>query len=203
MVGIGNHDYGDMPSRDSTIFEKYFNYGSYKKYDWFGGNYPSDGSKNTYALINASGEDLLMMNLDMCPTDDTLNWANAVIDSYPNRKVIIYDHSYLNNNGLRHTNVCYNLGVAGNDGEDMWNKLVSQHDNIILVISGHNAGSSMKVDYVNGQPITQILADFETYENGGDGYLRILHIYTVCKKSRCIYIFAIYKYISPITGRSI
>lgn len=192
MVGIGNHDYSNLPLRDSASFDKYFSYQKYTKYDWFGGNYPPNGSKNTYALFNASGEDFLLMGLDMCPGDNDLNWANGVIDSYPNRKVILYTHSYLNSNGVRHTSVCYNLGAVGNDGEDMWNKFVKNHENIVLVISGHNAGSSKKVDYINGQPITQILADYEILENGGDGYLRF-YTFTPSEKRVDVFTYSPYK----------
>ena len=193
MVAIGNHDYNDIPSRDSSTFDTYFSYEKYKNYSWFGGNYPSNGSKNTYALFSASGEDFLVMGLDMCPTDDDLNWSNGVIGSYPNRKVILYTHSYLNNGGARHTAACYSLGVVGNEGEDMWTKLVKNHDNIIMVLSGHNFGSAEKVDYINSMPITQILADYEGLENGGDGYLRL---YTFTPSARRVDVYTYSPYLN-------
>lgn len=173
LVGIGNHDYNDMITRDSTSFNTYFGYRRYEKYNWFGGNYPPDGGENIYGLFNTSEEKFLVMTLNMCPSDNDIRWANDVISSYPDRKVIISTHSYLNSNGLRHSLVCTNLEVYGNDGEDIFTKLISGHDNIIIVLSGHKFGMARKIDVVNGQPVMQIVADYEMLENGGDGYLRL------------------------------
>lgn len=192
LVAIGNHDYNDLPSRDSTTFDKYFGYVKYQNYSWFGGHYPENGKENSYMLFSASGEDFLVMTLDICPSDDSINWANNVISSYPNRKVILFDHSYLNDDGTRQTMVCYNLRAAGNNGEDIWNKLVGNHENMVLVISAHKAGMAKRIDYVNGQPITQILADYEILDNGGDGYLRF-YTFTPSEKRVDVFTYSPYR----------
>jgi hypothetical protein len=81
----------------------------------------------------------------------------------------------------------YNCGIYGcgatcNNGDDIWNGLVSNHPNIILVISGHAMGklnsgdigsTGRMTDYVYGQPIHQLLQNYQVeMPYGGNGWLR-------------------------------
>src|SRR5690606_29517904 len=70
-----------------------------------------------------------------------------------------------------------------NNGEEIWEKLVRKHPNILLVVSGHvlNDGVGTLVsegDY--GNNVYQMLANFQGgvdgSVNGGNGFLRILTI---------------------------
>jgi len=65
----------------------------------------------------------------------------------------------------------------GNDGEQIWQKFVRKHENIFLVVSGHIGGDGMgkltsKGDH--GNPVHQLLANYQGRPRGGDGWLRIL-----------------------------
>ena len=65
-----------------------------------------------------------------------------------------------------------------NDGEDIWNKLISGRDNVCLVLSGHVKGDGTgllisKAD--GGRPVIQMLANYQFLKHGGEGWLRILH----------------------------
>ena len=61
-----------------------------------------------------------------------------------------------------------------NDGEDIWNNVVKNHSNIVLVASGHVfwSGVARRTDFIDCQPIQQTLQNFQEYSNGGDGWLR-------------------------------
>jgi len=55
------------------------------------------------------------------------------------------------------------LAWAGNNSaEQMWQKLFSQHDQIFLVLCGHQHGQSYRMDSnVNGKRVFQVLADYQ------------------------------------------
>src|SRR5690606_32290955 len=70
-----------------------------------------------------------------------------------------------------------------NDGEAIWEKLVSKHKNIVFVFSGHvlNDGVGTLVSKgAHSNNVYQMLANFQSgvegSENGGNGYLRLLTI---------------------------
>ena len=71
---------------------------------------------------------------------------------------------------------------TANNGEEMWDKLISQHSNILLVCSGHilHEGSGRLVsEGVHGNKVYQMLANYQDgVDNikGDTGFLRILTI---------------------------
>lgn len=184
----GNHDYNGKPYlRDLTSYNQYFNYSKFENYSWYGGHYPSNGNQNNFGLLDTQDEKFLVLGLDFCPTDDVLTWANNTIDMYQDRKVIVFTHSYLSSTGDRvipeERDSCNFLGVKGNEGEDIWNKLVKQHQNIILIVSGHKAGDSRRIDYIYDYPINQLEQNYQKLIYGGNGLLRI---YTFIPKEKII-----------------
>lgn len=184
LVTMGDHDYDSdiafAPGmRMSTMYDTYFNYDKFSKYSWFGGSYPEKGSENMYGFFSSPGKvkDFMVLGMEYCPTDDIIYWADNIISNNADKKVIIFTHLYLNNKGLRIDSTsmdsCAANGVAGNEGEDIWNKLVSRHDNIVLVVSGDQFGFGVKVDYLGDTPINQVMENFQSVLNGGNGYLSI------------------------------
>ena len=114
----------------------------------------------------------LILSLEFKPRDEAIEWANKVIASHPKHQCIIVTHAYLMNSGQRYKEIGYD--VEGNGGEDMWQKLVSQHENIFMVLCGHTAPNTRLTSKgVNGNEVHQLLADFQG-EKGGQGYLRIM-----------------------------
>jgi hypothetical protein len=47
-------------------------------------------------------------------------------------------------------------------------------DQVVLVLCGHNHGEAKRVDTVNGFSVPQLLADYQSRTNDGNGFLRIL-----------------------------
>ena len=99
------------------------------------------------------------------PSDAVLVWANSTIASYPDRRVIVVTHDYMNTDGTRTT-----------EGNHIWNSFVTPHaDQVFLVLCGHNHGEAKLTSVINGHTVYQLLADYqEGYPNGGNGLLRIL-----------------------------
>lgn len=196
----GNHDIGDpgknANSRESELFNKYLPYNKYSWMEGFGDAFELGKMDNTWHTFKAGGMDWLILSLEFGPRNKVLDWAAKVIDTHPKHKVIINTHAYMYSDGTRmniksdHSWIPQRYGVgqysgedAPNDGEMMWEKLVSQHPNILLVVSGHvlHSGVAHLVsEGVHGNKVYQMLANFqggvEGSERGGNGFLRILTI---------------------------
>lgn len=182
LVTMGDHDYDNsmlVPIRTTSNYNTYMGYNRFSNYSWFGGHYPENGAENMYGYFSSPGKDkdFMVIGMEYCPTDDDLSWADNVISNNADKKVILFTHLYLNNKGLRisadSVSSCAASGVAGNEGEDIWNKLISKHDNIVLVMTSDQFGFGVKVDYIGDSPVNQIMENFQSVTNGGNGYLSI------------------------------
>ena len=189
MLAIGNHDYDrNNPGgrTASTVnFNNFFGPHRYADRSWYKGHYPSNSNENFYGIFQFGGKEYLVMMLEVFPRDSALSWASSVIASHPSDDVIIVTHSFTYYDNTRmdrcDTNSAATFGAAAdNDGEQIWQKLVSKYSNIVLVLSGHvvqGDGTGRRSDLgVHGNLVNQILADYQSYTNGGNGYLRILTV---------------------------
>jgi pimeloyl-ACP methyl ester carboxylesterase len=158
----GNHDY--LNDSGLVNYNKYFGYGNFSSRTWFGGAYPANTNNNNFALFSGGGDDYIILNFQYHPTDAILSWANSTLNAYPNRRAIVVTHDYLDVDGTRTT-----------EGNHIWSSFVAPHaDQVILVLCGHKYGESKRLDVVNGFTIPQLLADYQSRTNGGNGFLRIL-----------------------------
>lgn len=138
----GNHDTSDT-------FNTYFNNDTYKSQ--FADPDIKDQSKcffsskqinNAYTKFTVGDTKYLLMMLDYGAKDDALAWANEVIAANPTYRVIITTHSYLAADGSWIDDETYSPDPTGdkifNNGVEMWEKLMSKHRNIFLVLCGHD-----------------------------------------------------------------
>ncbi len=159
----GNHD-------SVAQFTKTFGTDVYK--NQFEGFY-NDELANSWRTFKAGSVDYLLITLDYGANDDVLNWASEVITSHPDHKVIITTHCYLFRDGttLDEGDVCPPSTSGGtNNGDHMWDKLVSKHANIVMVVSGHDPNDTIVKKQVkgdNGNTVTQVLIDPQGVELGG------------------------------------
>lgn len=131
----------------------------------FDGFFADGDATSTYRAITVGEVDYLMVTLDYGASDAVLAWASDVIESYPDHKVIVTTHAYLYRDGttLDEGDVCPPKTNGGyNNGDHIWDKLISQHENIFLVISGHDPSAKVVVAQstgVHGNLVTQMLVD--------------------------------------------
>ena len=145
----GNHD-------NTTLFDQY--YGDTSTCHYYQEYIERYGSvSNTYSLHLIEGVKWLMLNLDYGAGDDVLSWASNVIASYPDYNVIVNTHSLLYVDGDLSTNKAPVAptqdgawGARGNDGIDIWNKLLSKYSNIKLAICGHECSEDVLLHYYEG-----------------------------------------------------
>ncbi|MGD9930085.1 MAG: metallophosphoesterase [Mangrovibacterium sp.] len=191
-IALGNHDIGSKPgvfadTRQSTLANKYFPVS------------PADSAfcfekgkmDNRYHLLKAGKTDWLVLSLAFGPSDEVLEWANQVVGENQDKKVILNTHAYLYLDSTRMGGddswrpQAYGIGkdIADtvNDGEQIWEKLVSKHPNFVAVFSGHvlKTGTGLLIsEGKQGNQIIQILTNYQrgvdNIERGGNGYLRIV-----------------------------
>lgn len=188
-LAMGNHDYDDESvTRASTLFNRFFPLSKFQGQPTFGGYFEEGKMDNTYHLFRAGGTYWMILCLEFGPRDNVLAWADRMVKKYPERRVIVLTHAYLNyDNSLHgsdpsHATIPENMGIAtqpggANNGVKMWGKFISQNKNIAFVFCGHIGGDGAARRISNGiygNLVFQALANYQYMDNGGDGYLRIL-----------------------------
>ncbi len=145
-VILGNHDYDNwaVASRKAEQFNKFFPYEKYSKLSYFGGAYEEGDMSNTYSLFQAGDVEYLVFALEYGPRQRVLNWVNRIIDEHPESRVIITTHSLVEPNG-QFVSATGNFSPSKtigsydsvNCGQEMWDKVLSKHNNIFMNFSGH------------------------------------------------------------------
>ena len=88
----GNHD------QESTYdyYNQYFGVGRFSGRSYYGGSFSGTNNNNNYGLFSASGMDFIVINLEYNPSTEVLNWANALLGTYSNRRAIVVSHQIIN-----------------------------------------------------------------------------------------------------------
>lgn len=179
---LGNHDMGYQKADNkygfniavdrTTLFNEYFPREKFAKRREFGGTFHPDRHDNSWYHFESAGMKFLIIALEYYPRDEVLDWANKIVAEHPDHRVIALTHSYLKPNKTRTTN---RLKLKGNNGEQMWQKLVSKHRNMFMVLSAHFSGEALLTSTgVHGNQVHQILSDYQEMNNGGESWLRYM-----------------------------
>ena len=139
---LGNHDMGfqksnnkyggDIAVNRTTHFNKYFPREKFAKTKEFGGTFDPKRHDNSWYHFDAAGMNFLIVSLECKPRDEVLDWANKVVGNHPEHRVIVLTHAYMRANGKRFDKLGYK--IKGNAGEGIWQKLVSKHESIFMVL---------------------------------------------------------------------
>ena len=127
----------------------------------------------------------MLVTLDFGPTNDVLEWANGVVEAHPYHNVIITTHGYMDSNGLllRSSNTGSITQHGGyNEGVDIWEKLVSKHANIVMVLCGHVNAEEVKVNRMigdHGNVVTQLLINTHFHQLRYHIYLGFVYLLVV------------------------
>lgn len=196
FMAVGNHDYseGGVCKDRTTRFNEYFPLEKYRDTPTFGGVYDKEPQRleNSYHLFSAGGRDFLVLALEFGPRADVVRWANEVAAKHRDRQAILITHAYMYSDDTRYDWAKYgskqrwnphSYGVAKttgddvSDGEELWQTLVSRHENFILTLNGHvlNDGLARLVSKTpQGRDVSQVLVNFQMKPKGGDAWLRLL-----------------------------
>lgn len=155
----------------------------------------NDGGADSAQIFEAGGYRFLHIGLQFDPPDTSLSWASKVIEKHPGLPTIISTHDYMDKEGARVPNSLidgHKADPTGNNTPQMvWDKLLSQHDQIFMLLCGHQHGQAMRTDTNRfGNEVYQVLADYQDrgqtakdagakgmngYPVGiGDGWMRLM-----------------------------
>jgi hypothetical protein len=134
-------------------------------------------------MLSVGKIDYLIFTIDYGASDAVLKWVGELCDEYKDYHAIITTHCYLFRDGttLDQGDVCPPATTGGhNNGDHMWDKLISKHENILMVISGHDPCDQIIVaqdEGDNGNIVTQMLVDPQGADAqlGGLGMVAILY----------------------------
>jgi hypothetical protein len=137
------------------------------------GRYEEGKSDNAWYTFRAEGLNWLVVTLEFCARKEPVEWAEKLIDQYPNYNVIVLTHYHLNPDGNAAPR---NAGYGDLSPKQIFDDHLQKHKNIVMVLSGHVCQSAWRVDKgTEGNNIYQILQDYQNEDDGG-GYLRLLTI---------------------------
>jgi hypothetical protein len=208
----GNHDYDAMwtdpahppqPARTDSLkiglrhlggfdgFSSAFSSQSefFKGQPWYVDSH--DGGADSAQLFSVGKCRFLHIGLQFDAPDASLAWAKRVIHRYPGVPTIVSTHKYLDRDGSRADTPALDQSILDhrdNNPQMVWDKFISENDQIFLVLSGHISGQGYSVDRnLAGHEVHQMLADYQsrwqvakeagsTKANAplGDGWIRLL-----------------------------
>jgi hypothetical protein len=100
--------------------------------------------QNTAVQFSVGDWNFIVINIAYEASDDVLDWANSLLDEYPESHAVVGAHVYLNTTG--------GYAGKGRDSADwptnLKNKVLDTHGNVFLTLSAHHhpaMGSRTKV----------------------------------------------------------
>jgi len=196
-LATGNHDYDQndphhhAPDRNTLLNER-FSVARYQRMSTFGGTFEPGRAENNYHLFSAGGKDYVTLALEWGPRNEAVAWADKILSQHSDRIALIVTHAYTYSDGTRYDWATKKLtqdynahhpaygysaphdGTANvNDGEQLWQKLVSKHRNARMVFSGHVrwAGARQTSVGKHGQTVHKMVA---AYHDPPQGWIRLL-----------------------------
>jgi hypothetical protein len=162
----------------------------FKDKPWYVASF--EGGAESAQIFEAGGYRFLHIALSFNPPTRSLAWAATIVRKYPGLPTLVTTHECLLPKGKMESVVA--VEVAKVDPEDnnpqmVWDRFLSQHDQIFLVLCGHNPGQAHRTDpNESGHQVHQIRADYqdrhqtakeagqkiEPRDGIGDGWLRLL-----------------------------
>jgi hypothetical protein len=193
----GNHDYGPnghATDRNSQFNDAaYFGPGSaYASQPSVGDFFESHKTDNSYHTFNSGDDDWLVLALEWAPRNEVVDWANRIVEKHPDHLVMLVTHAYMYNDDTRYDWATkgntqawnpHSYGVAKlpsetvNDGQQLWDKLVSRHKNFRFAFNGHVLGDGtgfLSSTGGHGNVVHQVLANYQFKHEGGQGDMRLL-----------------------------
>ena len=182
-VAPGNHD--QQPIADAggvtNYYTKYFNFTRWADRPYYGGHFgmkrtlttdaaPNyQANTNNYQLFSAGGLDFIIVHLEydarsVSNYQMVLDWADALLKAYPDRRAIVTSHWIINTG---------NPATFSTQGQAIYDNL-KDNPNLFLLLCGHVHGEGFRADTYQGRTVYSILSDYQETKNGGNGFLRIL-----------------------------
>ncbi|MGE9270092.1 MAG: SUMF1/EgtB/PvdO family nonheme iron enzyme [Verrucomicrobiales bacterium] len=181
----GNHDYSEKYiTHYGPEAARWVDPSDGQVYDWYQGSSPRGWSD--YQVVHINGRDWMFLHLNIDAWDSEIIWAQAVLDAHPTTLTVLTTHNYLaesggggkSGTGTGEGGRPKVLWMSDPDGdrntpEEVFQKLVFPNNQIYMVICGH-AFAIYNLEETNeaGNVVHEVLVDYQTLPNGGNGFLR-------------------------------
>lgn len=156
----------ERAKKNSTYMGRTTSTGIYERGTGDKYSFPGQNVESEYHIFEAEGQKYLVLALGFRANDDTLNWAQGVIDAHPDLPVILTAHeiSGINGDGSTYFTEEY--------GQHLWDTLIRKNDQIFLTIAGHHHGAGYHVEKNDaGHDVINILQDYQMAYLGGNGLM--------------------------------
>lgn len=164
-VLAGNHDVRSSTDdqRGSTPYLDTFGPDRFAGRPTFGGASP-DGY-NTFHVFKAAGREWLVFALDWRLSDKGYAWAKDVLAQHPTKPAVLTTHELLHGDD-----------ALSSYGQQLWDKLVKDHDQIFLTLNGHYWPAARAVrENSAGNDVHLHLTNYQNRYYGGAAMIRLYH----------------------------
>lgn len=162
-VLAGNHDVKSSTTdqRGATPYLDVFGPDRFKGHRTFGGASP-DGY-NTFHLFKAAGREWMVLALDWRLSDKGYAWAKSVLAAHPTTPVVLTTHELVVEDD-----------TLSDYGQQLWDQLVKDHDQIFLTLNGHYwpAGRATRRNTA-GNDVHLHLINYQNRYFGGAAMIRL------------------------------
>lgn len=181
FLNIGNHDsaatcYGgsacdgrfvSQMARITRTFNQYFSTADYGAPT---GAFEPGKVDNTYARLKAGNKYWIIINLELWPRKEVVEWARQLIAKHSNHNVIIATHSFLSSNGSISSSAAY----GSTSPRYLWDTIIKKYKNVKFVLSGHTGSQRNQV--LKGSAGNKIYAFLTTYHSTTTNPVRMIEI---------------------------
>ncbi|HQB16260.1 MAG TPA: Ig-like domain-containing protein [Verrucomicrobiota bacterium] len=166
-VAVGNHEQqprGD-PTGTTYFYNLFFGLPHFSGRPYHAGHYGTNNN-NHFDFFSASGLDFVVLyfEYDQGANPAVLAWGSEVLRTNAHRRAIVVTHHV----GNSQTPSSFSL-----QGSAIYNALKG-HTNLFLMLGGHITGQGSRQDIHNGNIVRSLVADYQGWANGGNGFMRIM-----------------------------
>ena len=176
---IGNHDYiCNAPNiwnhRDSTRFSDYVGFPTTASH--IAAYYAPGHYENILIREELFENDpIYLLILELEPRRAVVRWADSLVQTIPDDRIILITHRFVNANGNRYRNKNYMTDSESSAPQYVWDSLIFRNDNIRCVLCGHVSSQSRVLYSTNskGRIVPQIEFNIQRQPHGGNGLIEL------------------------------
>ncbi len=164
-VLAGNHDVRSSTTdqRGATPYLGVFGPERFQGKRTFGG--ASADGYNTFHIFRAADREWLVLALDWRLSDKGYAWAESVLAQHPTLPVVLTTHELV-----------YEDDTLSAYGQQLWDKLVKNHDQIFLTLNGHYWPAARATrQNAAGNDVHLHLTNYQNRYYGGAAMIRLYH----------------------------
>ncbi|MEN6595543.1 MAG: metallophosphoesterase [Clostridiaceae bacterium] len=163
----GNHDIRGM-MHDYTDYTALLQRQNCQSYPTFGGE--EAGGRRRYDLVTIGNDPFLLIGVGYSIMPSDVEWLDKVLSQYADRTAIVLSHHYL---AIEK--------VPMEQDAELMRGVIARHPNVRYVLCGHMHALQRETQFFDddgdGVPersVQAIMADYQGFDHGGEGYIVLL-----------------------------